>query len=934
MGKMKQVPVALKYLISASCLGICLVLWLIPAHPRAASASISSRLPPLLQEQEADQLAEFRYSTQEVTFDPITLTTQIVIRAVGNNFPLVTTTLSLENPATWPQVLAMRSHEPSEDEYFTAVGSLPTRFFSQAQTKSPPTLQLDEGRARISLTQTATLYSYEYLSPLIDAIDVSKRNGAVMFHINRGDTPLTTTWKVDLVVDGMRAVTTSVLPLSDDGNGHLAWLFNAEPPDLSTASSVPSSIALQVAPETKTQIRLMLSGNFWWFLQGVLQSVVPIVILILLSIYLPKASTGNLSRKLRRTLVPLLVLLPVTSFVFGLHLYFPELFNFLAVDFFQLEAYFNSLFLVAAGIFFYVTSRFLGHTNGSIVILLVAGGLISLNLVAYFSTQGPTDRYTELVVWTLFLMQVTYFAFAGLLRYVLAFRKPMALHTNNAAPGTLQGLQSGSSTHAQQTPPQDTAAHISAADRLPHSKGPTTKWYLNLAIIVLSLVTLAQVLWSEYERTRTWFATTDLESVFPTLEGAVTVFLFNFMWNFLALLPVAGLLGLVFFFRGHVGDSEGLLLSKRTRWVLRVSALLYAGLVVGISGYVFDFLFPVAFITSLVVLHIILDRRWKLWQGVQDAVARLNPGLEQPGDKIIEDHREEFLKRTWALDDLDRKTANLYDELTKGVKDLTQYNSSIAELQTERTRLVRGDNCPDVMSESSEEVQKPAPVTPARPAATVCLPSGTSPRELVLALGPKNSWWANGNQAWKFGIWLASVPLGYFLYVLLTQRAYLYFSPTAYFGILNLITELVQEAAFWLAASFLMGCIYPYLPGRNGILKGVTLSLVYFVAYAANGLVSYWAGLGVSTSWTFRYWQLLLFLLVLGILMDLQALRDRGIYWRHLFDLYQIRNLQFLVSYLSPVALAVFAISQQVLSGAAQGAITELIKSFPTFLPK
>jgi hypothetical protein len=43
-----------------------------------------------------------------------------------------------------------------------------------------------------------------------------------------------------------------------------------------------------------------------------------------------------------------------------------------------MEALFNSLFLLAAGMFFHVTSRFMGQRNGALVIFLVLIGLVPL----------------------------------------------------------------------------------------------------------------------------------------------------------------------------------------------------------------------------------------------------------------------------------------------------------------------------------------------------------------------------------------------------------------------------------------------------------------------------------------------------------------------------------------------------------------------------
>lgn len=98
-------------------------------------------------------------------------------------------------------------------------------------------------------------------------------------------------------------------------------------------------------------------------------------------------------------------------------------------------------------------------------------------------------------------------------------------------------------------------------------------------------------------------------------------------------------------------------------------------------------------------------------------------------------------------------------------------------------------------------------------------------------------------------------------------------------------------------------------------------------------LVHVWLGQPVSMVWTSRALQLLLFLVLVGVTMDWHTLKEKGIYWRHLLDHYQLHDVRSIVGYLSPVAVAVFLIGQQFVSGEAQKAIVEIIKNLPRAIP-
>jgi hypothetical protein len=67
--------------------------------------------------------------------------------------------------------------------------------------------------------------------------------------------------------------------------------------------------------------------------------------------------------------------------------------------------------------------------------------------------------------------------------------------------------------------------------------------------------------------------------------------------------------------------------------------------------------------------------------------------------------------------------------------------------------------------------------------------------------------------------------------------------------------------------------------------------------------------------------------------MDWMTLHRSSVHWRHLFDYYHLHDLRVVVSYLSSLIISLLLIGQQILSGQAQDALTEIIKSLPQFIP-
>ena len=199
-------------------------------------------------------------------------------------------------------------------------------------------------------------------------------------------------------------------------------------------------------------------------------------------------------------------------------------------------------------------------------------------------------------------------------------------------------------------------------------------------------------------------------------------------------------------------------------------------------------------------------------------------------------------------------------------------------------------------------------------------------RDKLLAAGPHGAWFANGAEAVRFATYLMVLPVGYYLYVLVSQG--IGFDGPGDATPLTLLLGVAHEVTFWLGAAFTLGATLALLPTVAGVTKGMMLAVSASLAIGLGSLVlpsESRVGLG------FRALELFLFLMVIGVVLDVRAVKPGG--WQDLRLLYRLREVGPTVGYLAPVVLSVVAIAQQVLSGDASEAIQEAIRSSPNLVP-
>jgi hypothetical protein len=205
----------------------------------------------------------------------------------------------------------------------------------------------------------------------------------------------------------------------------------------------------------------------------------------------------------------------------------------------------------------------------------------------------------------------------------------------------------------------------------------------------------------------------------------------------------------------------------------------------------------------------------------------------------------------------------------------------------------------------------------------------TATHEDVLGRGPYPSWWANGVTAARLGVPLAVLPFLFYAYLLLDAELgdALAMAPSP--RLPYLLTWLVNEAIFWLAAALVLGFLLEQIRLPNAVFKGLVLAGVYAASVGLGQLLVS----GVDEHWTFRALVLVLFYIGLGIRLDLAALRAQEQGWSELVAAYDLASWRGAVRYASPALLALVAIAQQLYAGDVQQAGSDLVSNLTTFIP-
>ncbi len=351
-------------------------------------------------------------------------------------------------------------------------------------------------------------------------------------------------------------------------------------------------------------------------------------------------------------------------------------------------------------------------------------------------------------------------------------------------------------------------------------------------------------------------------------------------------------------------------------WLLALALFLF--FVVPPPGGLAGFYYPGSLLIAIVVLAVVRQaRRFRLEQ-VEQGVRELN-GREAPGEagsSVLAGHLRELIDRTLLIERVQRLRTGAHQKQAKsdeGGEAFIAYRERLAELDSAERYLQRGEvGAERVASEGDRALVR------------LRFPEKPPLIYVSLACGPGRSWRENARVALRYGSLIALAPIAYVVYVLLKHGVGHVFDPVTGLEPLLVVVVLASQVALWFAAAYVFGCLFTWLPWGNGALKGFVLSLPVIAGFALTELCSLYVG---PTDWTFRAFEVLFFLSLLGLLMDLRTVRDAGLRWRDLFDLYQIRSLRFGIVNLAPLLVAGLGIYQEFRAGNPQGAVEHAVKA-------
>jgi len=450
------------------------------------------------------------------------------------------------------------------------------------------------------------------------------------------------------------------------------------------------------------------------------------------------------------------------------------------------------------------------------------------------------------------------------------------------------------------------------------------RWWAILAVVAVSVCTVGQ-----------WFGT--IVAIFR-LPGSnrpsdqyelAAQFMMGLATSLVSLFPYMVAVAICALLYAQAASGSHVFLLPTEHWVATLLALLYAALVASPLSFLLGVNEPLQFILTFVLLRFLAFKQ--TFPRIATQITALNPQLD-PALLSMAAQRAEMIDRGIQVARLQKRMRTLYEDQAADKMDFSEFRTKSDQAADQVTRLTSGVEAVVLdLGSGPQYVTAADPIAAATLTARplVRLPDHVEPRHLALGAGPEDRWWANGVQAARIGAWVALLPVGYYVYVLATQRGVRLLSPHTPFGALQLVIGLADEIAFWLVAAFVLGCLWAHLPSWNGIWKALSLTAVYFVAVAADVLVRQWLGINVDVGWTFRVFELLLFLTAVGVSMDWRSVQKLGLHWRALLDLYHFTEARSVITYSVPVAIGVVAIAQQLLSGNAREAILEFIRRLP-----
>jgi hypothetical protein len=929
------------------------------AHPEAPSLQKSA---PRSQASVTRQISAPAAAVQTATM-PLTITTDYVLAANEDSTISFTGTLTVETKANRPdiaRIFATPQDEWIKDDVFRGV--IPDQWTDIMGSGIAPLPQvvISDGVAIIALTETlpGLLLSTEFPIEIYN-VEFSTTEQGILFRALWIDDLEWSHWTLSITTHGLQVMTIQPAPTKRTYKDSASWIFTSPTNPTEAQLLVQRDISEEDNPfallrsQYATNYQWAVVSSIWLRFKALFSFLLSIVILVYLRIKLRQATEAS---QLPKEDFHTQLLSGILWLTWGL---ITIAFLLRAQDTFTGSSYTNlaitnSLLLITAGVLFNRTATTIGQKRRLLTFVMVLLSILVLYVPNIYAVAFQMMSGENMDNWPAFFLFYDYGIWDLWIKENGWWIATLIIPFFTITYFLLFGV-SYTSSGIWRSPTAKSFAGATSVKKV-------NVWRLiGAAIIIFSFATALQGFWYALTASNRSLAVTGTHTVSILVERLGQVLLYYpriLFYSIVDLLPFVVLSGLIYLLTRAATQTAGVLFKESERWIIGVLTAIFAAFVVARGGYLLSIGIPISFIACLHILprSLLLSRRLIL--GAR-RIMNLNPGIAGTEESVLVLHQAEFLTRTRRIEELSRQEGKLFDDYAEGKLDGSEYDEKRATIGAERNRLEVGDYLtqtealrlqasplPDSQAENESGPSLLAkivslllpPVHDEKPRSKqepvkIALPIWLKPNDIALSAGPQQTWYENGLFTFRTGVVLALLPVGFFLYVVLTRDVKGLVAPQSYFEVLNIVGYFLDEVAFWLVAAFVFGCLYAYLPGSNGVLKGTALAVVYALSSGVAMLLNTWLGADVGTTWLSRPLQLFLFLVSLGVLVDLRTLRSHGIYWRNLISLYNLGDFRIAITYLSPLLIAIFTIGQQLFSGAAQDAVVQIIKTIPSIIP-
>lgn len=181
----------------------------------------------------------------------------------------------------------------------------------------------------------------------------------------------------------------------------------------------------------------------------------------------------------------------------------------------------------------------------------------------------------------------------------------------------------------------------------------------------------------------------------------------------------------------------------------------------------------------------------------------------------------------------------------------------------------------------------------------------------ALALGPKDTWWANGSRCARLAL-IPAVPASLLLVWAWKVKGEAWqVTLHGQFGLPSLLLSFVAEMVMLTSSAFVLGALWRHLPGRRGPAKALPVSLAFALPIALHSLVFRFTGESTANL-ALAVSAMLFVLTVTSIAADFDTFRDERRYWQSrlglILSIYQMRYYSLQVAYLIAQVIAMITI--------------------------